>query len=398
MDALAPPNLREQGTALLKQGKFADAIEMLSQAAQETPNDEGIWRLLGAAYSSLNTPDSHLKAEDAFTRAVALAPTVARSHFNLAIAQQAAGSIEPARQSLERALSLQPDYAQARARLEALPPPPEPDSHPIVPEPEVPETPPRVGPVDIASLYAPPKPEKSPSSTAVAPPSETSGNGMAPMGLMGVGEDKGYVPPPPPPPVAAPLPVLGPEGSGPVLRAAAPDANASTGAVFYDQLSRAESNAYLTGMYGNKNTSGMQSSVPPEASAGFNLGAAIFPFWWLRAHNLRPIGIGIVVIYFILRSVGNAIHSPLPGFLVNGLQIIMFFVLGFMGNKIAWQNRTFDDVDDFKACQRIWMGWAIAGIVVEVGFTVFMYMTVQSLIGSAGGGRGGGISGPPQGF
>ena len=323
---------------------------------------------------------------------MSLTPTVARSHFNLGVAQQAAGKTEAARQSLERALALEPNYAQARARLELLPPPPPPPAVEVVPEPEPPDVPEKRGPVDIASLYAPPKPDKSPSSTAYVP---VAASGSIPMGLMGVGEDKGYVPPPPPPPVPAPpLPVLG-EAGVPILRAAAPDPHAPSGEVMYDKLTRAESNAYLAGMYGNKNTSGMQGPVPPDVAKGFNLGAAIFPFWWMRYHNLRPIGIALVVIYFILRSVGNAVHSPAPGLIVVGLQIIMFFVLGFKGNAIAWQHRAFDDADDCRACQRIWGYWAVAGILAQVGFNVYMYLMVQSVAQNLG---GGGLGGPPQGF
>ena len=108
---------RERGTALLRLGQFADAAQALREAVTQNPDDETGWRLLGGALASQG---DHASAVTAFERAVELAPTSPRNHYNLAVALQATGRTGEARGHLEQAVALEPDYAQARATLEAL--------------------------------------------------------------------------------------------------------------------------------------------------------------------------------------------------------------------------------------------------------------------------------------
>jgi thioredoxin-like negative regulator of GroEL len=146
---------RERGTALLRLGQFVDAAQALREAVTQNPDDETGWRLLGGALASQG---DHASAVTAFERAVELAPTSPRNHYNLAVALQATGRTGEARGHLEQAVALEPDYAQARATLEALDSgaaPPDTADQPVLRSP-VPEAP--AG--GVASPYpaAPPAP------------------------------------------------------------------------------------------------------------------------------------------------------------------------------------------------------------------------------------------------
>ena len=80
---------------------------------------------------------------------------------------------------------------------------------------------------------------------------------------------------------------------------------------------------------------------------GWNLGA--FWFGWLWAFSHRLIGWGIVTLVFGL----------LPA-----------IYLGVKGNELAWERRPFRDVEDFRACQRVWRSWAIGFIIATVAIAV----------------------------
>ena len=66
-------------------------------------------------------PDFYPQALDALRQAISLAPTDAKLHYNLGILEQELGHTATARQTLQTALDLKPDYAAARDSLEALP-------------------------------------------------------------------------------------------------------------------------------------------------------------------------------------------------------------------------------------------------------------------------------------
>ncbi|MBD3670550.1 MAG: hypothetical protein HUJ29_07220 [Gammaproteobacteria bacterium] len=89
-------------------------------------------------------------------------------------------------------------------------------------------------------------------------------------------------------------------------------------------------------------TSGMgkQSTVPPEIR-GWNWGAFLLNWIW---------------------GIGNSTFIALLMFipLVN---LVMPFVLGAKGNEWAWQNRTWQSIEQFKRVQR---KWAIAGLLIIV--------------------------------
>ena len=376
--------LMQQGAALLKQGKFSEAIPLLREAVTQAPGDEGGWRLLGGALASSG---SHAEAIDAFRSAVALAPTSARNHYNLGVALQGAGNTAEARASYEKALALDSLYEQARARLNSLP---------SAAQATAPAAPPAMGLGGIggggmaglgsigvgsaSSAGAAPPPADAPGSGGLSGIGGMQGLGsVGGGGLSGIGGGAGLgsigggsAGPTEPPP--SPVGGLSGVGGGPTLRAPTPPPSAAPGGVYTPgQIAGglgANAPTPILGLaYGGMhvNSSGMQGEVPPEVAGGFNLGAAVIPFWWLRNHNMRHISIGLAIIYILLRFSASVSHS-LSLILLGGIQIGVFFVLGFMGNRLAWQNRRFDDVEDCRACQRIWSYWAIPRLALQIGF------------------------------
>jgi len=92
--------------------------------------------------------------------------------------------------------------------------------------------------------------------------------------------------------------------------------------------------------------SGNDAAMLPHVQ-GWNLAA--FWFGWLWAFSHRLIGWGIVTLVFGL----------LPA-----------IYLGVKGNELAWERRPFRDVEDFRACQRVWRSWAIGFIIATVAIAV----------------------------
>jgi len=92
---------------------------------------------------------------------------------------------------------------------------------------------------------------------------------------------------------------------------------------------------------------GKESVVPPEIR-GWNWGAFLLNWIW---------------------GIGNSTYIALLMF-VPLVNIIMLFVLGAKGNKWAWQNRTWRDVEHFKKTQR---KWGITGaLLVFVGLPLLV--------------------------
>ena len=93
---------------------------------------------------------------------------------------------------------------------------------------------------------------------------------------------------------------------------------------------------------------------------GWNLGAFWFGWLWAVAHRLTGLGIAMLVISII----------PYVGIISLGLAIY----LGVKGNELAWERRPFRDVEDFRACQRVWRSWAIGFIIATVALVVIGIM------------------------
>ncbi len=101
--------------------------------------------------------------------------------------------------------------------------------------------------------------------------------------------------------------------------------------------------------------SGNDAAMLPHVQGG-NLGAFWFSWIWAFSHRLTGWGIAILVISFI----------PYVSIINLGLAIY----IGIKGNELAWERRPFRDVEDFRACQRVWRSWAIGFIIATVAIVV----------------------------
>lgn len=155
------------------------------------------------------------------------------------------------------------------------------------------------------------------------------------------------------------------------------------------------------------NTSGMHGEVPAEAARGFNWGAFFLGWIWLMGMRMTAAGAALL---FVPMVIGGVIGGIIGGSAVTGgnassvntlllpfriiLALAQFGIaiyLGLNGNRLAWRNRRFDSVEDFKACQRIWGWWGLglflAGIALFVLLVVVIFVGVAASMGTGGAGR-----------
>jgi hypothetical protein len=121
-----------------------------------------------------------------------------------------------------------------------------------------------------------------------------------------------------------------------------------------------------------RNTSGQNGDVPPEIS-GWSWGAfgmGVFGLGWLWGINQRLTKMFLLLFPFfllhvylivatVLKMPGHDIAKPTT-YVLNSCYYWVAGYLGRNGNGLAWRHRRFVDVDDFKACQRVWGWWALA--------------------------------------
>ena len=131
------------------------------------------------------------------------------------------------------------------------------------------------------------------------------------------------------------------------------------------------------------NTSGTDGPVPPEiAKLKWNWGAFGVSFFWLIFHGLWPLAVGITVAIVVL----NFLFVFLPISLWMHVVVIMAMAyaiqiaLGFLGNKLAWQHRSYDSVQHFFAVEKVWMVWGIIlacfglfGLIRDIQFLTTMH-------------------------
>ncbi len=81
-------------------------------------------------------------------------------------------------------------------------------------------------------------------------------------------------------------------------------------------------------------------------------------------------------------GLGNRTFIALLG-LIPGINIIMAFVLGAMGNRWAWSNRRWESVEHFQQVQKIWstFGWGmlagfLLGVILVLLLVAYIAMSV----------------------
>jgi len=96
-----------------------------------------------------------------------------------------------------------------------------------------------------------------------------------------------------------------------------------------------------------ENTSGQPGAKLPDKLKGWNWGAFLLNWIWAIPHRAW---LGLVL--SLLLNIVGAIY------------------LGVMGNELAWQNRRFADINEFKAVQKAWATWGLVLLLVGVGLGV----------------------------
>lgn len=108
---------REQGAQALKSGNAQAAVQLLTQAVQQNPQDAQAHAYLGTAYGQLN---QFAQAVECLSQASRLAPQSAPVRFNLAMALEKAGRRDQALATYREVLHLDSTYERARQALVRL--------------------------------------------------------------------------------------------------------------------------------------------------------------------------------------------------------------------------------------------------------------------------------------
>lgn len=120
-------------------------------------------------------------------------------------------------------------------------------------------------------------------------------------------------------------------------------------------------------------TSGINGPMPDELR-GFNWGAFFFSWIWGLNHKTYITLITLVVAALNYYTKYNVLS-------VISLALIIWF--GFKGNEWAWQNRKFENAEQFKAVQRKWMIWGLVLFIIVVVLGGIMLSAGLSLFSSA---------------
>ena len=99
---------------LVKAGRFAEAVEILSAHVRDHPSDARAWDWLARAYFEMGALED---AEAACEKVVNLWPEKARCWTNLGMIRRKLGDLAGAQSALARAIKLDPDYHRAREEL-----------------------------------------------------------------------------------------------------------------------------------------------------------------------------------------------------------------------------------------------------------------------------------------
>ena len=102
---------------LVEQGRFAEAIAPMTEAAALLPGNGGIQMELGGLYLEVGRP---VDALEHLCRAIEINPGLARAHWRMGIALQTLGEFDAAIEALEEAVRIRPQLADAHFRLAAL--------------------------------------------------------------------------------------------------------------------------------------------------------------------------------------------------------------------------------------------------------------------------------------
>jgi hypothetical protein len=129
----------------------------------------------------------------------------------------------------------------------------------------------------------------------------------------------------------------------------------------------------------------------PNEARGWHWGAfgfELFGLGWIWAlnHNLRKLAVLLALPFCLKIGLGLVTHGmglarPF-GALLSWIEFGLALYLGRAGSVLAWANREFDDLEEFKECRRIWGWWAlgltvVATVVLVASIAFFAWLDSQ---------------------
>ena len=98
---------------------------------------------------------------------------------------------------------------------------------------------------------------------------------------------------------------------------------------------------------------------------GLNFGAFWFTWLWCFLHRLTSLGVVLLILPFV----------PFVGWLLDlGFAIYLLF----KGNELAWSQRPFLTLIEFRAVQRAWRNWAIVVLLLTLALAVLAYWALNT--------------------
>jgi tetratricopeptide (TPR) repeat protein len=107
-------SLLNQGAELLRQGKLRESQQVLENAEHGCANMPEVYATLALSY---DLQSQHLKAQQAYRKAIALNPNIAAFHDNLGISFAASGNLPASVAEFEKALRIDPHDRAAKINL-----------------------------------------------------------------------------------------------------------------------------------------------------------------------------------------------------------------------------------------------------------------------------------------
>lgn len=111
------PERIESLSEIYLNGDPAGAIEGLKEYVADHPADDLAWVIMGNAYTDL---DQYEEAKDAFNNALKQDPKQFRAVTGLGILHRKAGNLDAAMAAYQRAVQMDPDYAQAYSSMTVI--------------------------------------------------------------------------------------------------------------------------------------------------------------------------------------------------------------------------------------------------------------------------------------
>jgi tetratricopeptide (TPR) repeat protein len=111
------------GGALAMNGRYEQAIAILEQACQREPDSAMVWVNLGAAYLgdlTMSSDEQQQRAIAAFERALEIEPTAPNVHYSLGLIHRHRNEIDEARRLFHQAVQTNPLDSHARRAWERL--------------------------------------------------------------------------------------------------------------------------------------------------------------------------------------------------------------------------------------------------------------------------------------